>query len=129
MTIRVATGAIARWIDADTLVMGDMDLGWGVAFTDDTRRQTTQIRLAGINAPDSKVNAPWVDAELRLQGIAYVNLTYPPGTQVVLTSYELDDFGRSLATVTTAAGIDIQADLILKGFVRTGDYPMPKIET
>lgn len=118
---------IARWIDPDTLVVGEMDLGWGVAIRDDSRRQTTHIRLAGVNAPDTKTNAPWYDPVLKKAGTDYVNATWPAGTAVVLTSYELDSFGRSLAKVT-AAGVDIGDALVGLGYARTGDYVPPVVE-
>jgi endonuclease YncB( thermonuclease family) len=129
MANRIATASISRWIDADTVVLGEMDLGWGVAIRDDPRRQTTHVRLVGVNAPDSRANAKWYDPTLKAVGLAYVTLTYPAGTAVVVTSYELDDFGRSLATIVTTSGADIAADLLAKGFVRTGDYPVPAPET
>ena len=130
MTDRIATAAISRWIDGDTLVVGEMDLGWGVALRDDPRRQTTHIRLAGVNCPDSRTNAPWYDPALKQAGIDYVNQAYPAGTAVILTSYELDNFGRSIATVeVTSTGVDIGADLVAKGYARMGDYPMPVAES
>ena len=124
MTIRVATATISRWIDPDTLVCGEMDLGWGVALRDDPRRQTTHIRLAGVNAPDSITGAKWYDPVLKQAGTAYVNATWPAGTQVILTSYELDNFGRSLAKVT-AAGVDVGDALVQLGYARAGDYTPP----
>lgn len=133
MTSRIATAVISRWIDADTLVVGELDLGWGVSIHDDPRRQTTHVRLIGVNAPDSRQNAPWYDPALKAAGLAYVTEAYPAGTAVTLMSYELDDFGRSLADVWYSAnydvdGPDIAVDLLERGYVRTGDYPTPSPE-
>lgn len=140
MTLRVATATISRWIDADTVVVGEIDLGWGVCLRDDPRRQTTHIRLAGVNAPDSRTNAPWYDPALKTAGLAYVNQAYPAGTEVALVSHELDDFGRSLADVFLRSvfdaaqeqGLDsahsIATDLLILGYVREGDYPDPPVE-
>jgi endonuclease YncB( thermonuclease family) len=130
VTDRIATAVISRWIDADTLVCGEMDLGWGVAIRDDPRRQTTHIRLSGVNAPDSRVGAKWYDPALKQAGLDYCNATWPAGTAIILTSHELDDFGRSLADVVIAAGmISVAGTLIGLGFVRTGDYPVSGAET
>src|SRR5438034_427357 len=110
MANRICTALVSRWIDVDTVVLGEMDLGWGVAIRDDPRRQTTHVRLVGVNAPDSRMGAKWYDPQLKAEGIVYVNTIYPPGTALVVTSYELDDFGRSLGTIVTATGVDIEAD-------------------
>lgn len=127
MTIRVATAVISHWIDADTLVCGELDLGWGVAIRDDPRRQTTHIRLAGVNAPDTRPNAKWYDPILAAAATDYVIASWPPGTPVTLTSFELDDFGRSLARVE-AFGADIGEVLVSLGYARTSDYKPPTPE-
>jgi endonuclease YncB( thermonuclease family) len=130
VTDRIATAVIARWIDPDTLVCGEMDLGWGVAIRDDPRRQTTHIRLAGVNAPDSRPGAKWYDPVLKQAGLDYCNAAWPPGTAIILTSHELDSFGRSLADVVIAAnGTSVAFALVSLGYARTGDYPVPEPET
>ena len=128
MTIRVCTAVIGRVIDGDTIVMSEMRLGWGVSITDDPRRQTTHVRLAGVNTPDSRTGAKWFDPVLAKAATDYVNATWPAGTAVTLTSYELDSFGRSLAKVTAPGGIDIGDALVQLGYARTTDYTPPAPE-
>lgn len=127
MTVRVCTATIGRVIDGDTIVMSEMRLGWGVSITDDPRRQTTHVRLAGVNTPDTRLGAKWFDPVLAKAATEYVNSTWPPGTPVVLTSYELDSFGRSLAKVE-AFGADIGDVLVSLGYARTTDYAPPIAE-
>jgi endonuclease YncB( thermonuclease family) len=130
VTDRIATGPVDHWIDADTVVMAWMDLGWGIRMWNDPRRQTTHVRLSGYNAPDTRVNAKWYNPALKQSGLAYVNSRWEAGTMLRLLSHGLDDFGRSLADIYQLNdGTDIGAALCELSFVRTGDYPVAPLDT
>lgn len=131
--IRMATAHVDHWVDGDTLEVTEIDPGWGVQLRSTSKkRQTMHVRLVGINTPDTRKNAKWCDPHLAANASAYVAEAYPAGTPLELISYALDDFGRTLATVVAVRDdgtrVDVAADLVAKGFARTGDYPTPAPE-
>lgn len=134
MTLRIATAQILREIDGDTFVVDALDPGWGInVLPTHPSDQRCHIRLAGVNCPDTRPGARWYDPELAREATAYFASAYPVGTKVVLTSYGIDSFGRTLATAATTRSdgslADIGADLQARGLAREGDYPDPVAES
>jgi endonuclease YncB( thermonuclease family) len=90
-------GTITRVVDGDTFD-ANLDLGWGIWIIKGVR-SLGRIRVLGLDTPE--MNTP---EGVMAKAIAQELL--PVGSQVWIHSHDLDNFGRSLASITLADGTD-----------------------
>ncbi len=107
-----AEGEVVRVLDGDTLEC-DLDLGWN------TWRRV-KVRILNINAPET-TTAPGIASSEHLSNLL------PENSRIIVTSHELDVYGRTLGTVRFAEtaspnfGADVGARMIADGFASSRD--------
>lgn len=114
----VYVGTVVRMIDGDTAVVRI------VTWPDPDQLQTVEarVRLAGINTPE--LHHPQCSAEAQQAVAAWhaAQALVPNGTQVqVLGVGQHDKYGRLLATLVRADGLDVGAELVRLGHARAYD--------
>jgi endonuclease YncB( thermonuclease family) len=102
LVLHVYNAVVRRLIDGDTFA-ADISLGFYVALVNRT------VRLAHCNAPE--VNTPEGQSAK-----AFVGQLMPAGTAIVVTSKEIDKYGRILGSIQLADGRDLATVLIAGGF-------------
>jgi endonuclease YncB( thermonuclease family) len=91
---------VVRVIDGDTCVVA-CDLGWRISVA-------TTVRIRGVNSPERET------AEGRT-ALGFAATLLPAGLQVVLTSYQLDKYGRTVGDITLPDGSDYAQALLAAG--------------
>lgn len=100
--------------DGDTMTV--RIAGWPAPF------DPAAVRLAGIDAPEIKGRARCLrEARLAEAARAALARLAPPGSTVTLTFSRRDKYGRLLADVVNAAGIDVAGRLLARGLARPYD--------
>ena len=92
---------VVRIVDADTL---DVDLDYG-----DRLHAIRRLRLQGVNAPEQAT-------ERGQLATAFVNVLLPVGTEVVVTTFKPDKYGRQLAVVHLPGGSDLATELLRRQY-------------
>lgn len=97
---------ITRVVDGDT-VDGTIDLGFNVSVN-------VRVRLAGIDAPESRTSNP----EEKVYGLEAKEelIRLISNGDIIIKSHGLGKFGRVLGTLYIS-GLDINQDLIDRGYV------------
>jgi micrococcal nuclease len=88
---------VVRIVDGDTL---DVDLDYG-----DRLHAIRRLRLSGVNTPEAK-------SEQGRTATAFVTTVLPVGTEVIVTTFKPDKFGRQLAVVHLPGGSDLATELL-----------------
>lgn len=113
MSLWTYRATVHRVVDGDTIDF-DIDLGFYV-------RKRVRARLAGIDTPE--IYGVRHDSEEYKAGIEASVVTrhlLPVGSQCRLTTEKTGKYGRWIAHVTNAEGIDVNSTLIDHGY---GDEP------
>jgi len=97
---------VDRIIDGDSIEV-TLSLGWSMYHK-------TSIRLHHVDTPEMRGGTDISKAAAKLAK-AHVEKLTPVGSKIVIDSKELDKFGRGLAIVTNADGVNVGEDLILRG--------------
>lgn len=106
-------GIVERVKDGDTFVLSEIDLGFGVTLKSTKDKEWT-VRMLGINTMEKRDK----DAEkkkLAYEATDFMTATLPKGTEVIIKSHKVDDFGRILADVWTLDGTYLNKLLLDKG--------------
>ena len=94
-------GEATRVIDGDTFE-ARVDLGWRIQY------QIT-VRLADIDAPE-------LPSVLGQSAKLFLEQLLPAGTRIIVTSHELDKYGRTVGKVMLRlTGADVSARLVAAG--------------
>ncbi len=118
-----AVASVIRVTDGDT-VETLLDIGWGIILRprgksdgpDDARGGPGTIRVVGRGGV--KYDAPERGTEHGRQARAVIAGIVAPGAELAVTSYGLDDFGRTLGAVTLPDGQDWAAFMTTLGYVK-----------
>jgi endonuclease YncB( thermonuclease family) len=107
---------ITRVVDADTVV-ASLDLGFSFWWHD------VRWRLAHIDAPELRT------PEGQVARTALLNLLGPLPAQVTMQTLKdrTDDYGRYLAEILTAEGVNVNQTLLAQGYAKP--WPAPKGST
>lgn len=94
MTTWTVPATVLRIVDGDTF-HAQLQLGWHLQHT-----PPKGVRVLGVDTPERNEPLRWRAAT------GFARELLPVGSTVTLLSHEIDDFGRTLATVTLADGRD-----------------------
>lgn len=114
MSTWTVPATVVRIVDGDSVELC-ADLGWRVTVG-------VSARLAGINAIE-RHDPGGREATVHLTGLL------PVGTRVELTSLDLDKYGRTVARLVRADGVDVAERMLADGFAIAwdghGSRPVP----
>lgn len=114
--IRMATAEVVAIVDGDTF-HSRLDIGWGVILL--PRGKYGAAGTIRVVFPDgSKYDAPEYNTKPGKQATAYILREVAIGARLEVTSHGLDDFGRTLGSVTLPSGFDWATALTSLGFVK-----------
>ncbi len=116
--IWVAEATIIRVVDGDTF-HARLDIGWGITLAPrlGDRPGPGTVRLVFGNG--DKYDAPELSTPKGKDARdVLTNLLLQAGSVVTVRSHRLDDFGRTLGSVTLPEGQDLAAVMTQKGFVK-----------
>jgi endonuclease YncB( thermonuclease family) len=107
---------VERVIDADTCIVS-LDLGFNIWFNH------LRIRLAHIDSPELRT------PEGQVARTVLLNLLGPLPAQVTMQTLKdrTDDYGRYLAEILTAEGVNVNQTLLDQGYAKP--WPAPKGST
>lgn len=115
MKIYTAYATILRVIDGDTFE-SELSVGWGLRLRPHRENGPGTVRL--LLAGGLKYDAPETRSTRGPVATDALRALLPAGLEVGLVSYGLDDFGRSLASVTLPDGRDVGALMVAGGHVK-----------
>lgn len=116
-----AIAEVVEVIDGDTF-HANLDIGWGIMLR--PRRPETDDGIRGIGSvrvlyrDRRPYDAPELSTLAGRDARSYARLLVKPGDRLVVTSFALDDFGRTLGAVTLPDGRDWAAAMHAAGFVK-----------
>lgn len=116
--IWVAEATVIKVIDGDTF-HARLDIGWGITLAPrlGDRPGPGTVRL--VFADGSKYDAPELSTPHgKAAKDVLTELMLSAGQVVTVHSHRLDDFGRTLGSVTLPQGQDLAAVMTQKGFVK-----------
>jgi micrococcal nuclease len=100
---------VVKVIDGDTVKL-NIDLGFNISWT-------TPCRLAGINTDELK-SKDTVLQESAKGAKTYMELLLKEGSKVTIKSKSLDKYKRPIVILQTDKGLNINEELVLKGYAK-----------
>ncbi len=115
-----AVAEVIEVIDGDTF-HANLDIGWGIMLRP-RRARPGAVRGIGsvrvVAADGSAYDAPERGTVAGRDARTFAQLLTSPGDRLRILSYDLDDFGRTLAAVTLPDGRDWAQTMTTAGFVK-----------
>lgn len=121
MMVFRAVAEVIEVVDGDTF-HANLDIGWGIMLR--PRRPAAPGGVRGIGSvrvlmPDgSPYDAPERGTPAGRDARTFARLLTSPGDRLRIASFDLDDFGRTLAAVTLPDGRDWAEAMTSAGFVK-----------
>ncbi len=113
--VYLAYATVLEVVDGDT-IHADLDVGWGICLRSRKQHGIGTVRI--LYADGSAYDAPERSTEAGKAAATYARSLVRPGTQVRITSYHLDDFGRTLGAATLPDGRDWASVMSSEGHVK-----------
>lgn len=115
--IRMATAQVVAVVDGDT-VHTLLDIGWGIILRPRTRRKGGGGTVRVVFPDGSPFDAPEDETELGKTAVDLVRRFVRPGDELAIISHGLDDWGRTLGSVTWTNGRDWATSLAELGLIK-----------
>ena len=100
---------VIRVIDGDTVKL-NIDLGFTINWE-------SNCRMAGIDTDELKSKDNTL-RESALKAKAYLETQLKPGDIVLIKSKALDKYKRPIVQIITGAGLNLNEDLVTKGYAK-----------
>ncbi len=116
--IRMATALVVQVVDGDTM-HSMLDIGWGVVLKPRGKKRLGASGTIRVVHPDgTPFDAPEARTPEGVTAIELVRRFVLPGQELEVTSHGLDDFGRTLGSVTWLNGRDWATEMTKLGLIK-----------
>lgn len=108
---------VVEVVDADTF-HSNLDIGWGIVLKPRRRPNPGPGTVRVLHTDGSPYDAPETSTSLGRMARGFARALVAPGDVLFVVSFHLDDFGRTLGSVTLPDGRDWAAVMTAQGFVK-----------